>query len=70
MLHFVCLSLSFDHIKHHPVVCYASNQSLLCIVMHSSDYSILSMLLIIFEEGPLTAHLREEFSEEVGVYEN
>jgi len=28
------------------------------------------MSLIIFEEGPLTTHLREEFREEVGIYEN
>lgn len=64
MLHFLCLSLNFDHI----ILLFAVHQTK-AYVAHSCDCSILSMPLII-EEGLLTAHLREEFREEVGIYEN
>lgn len=46
------------------------HQTKACYVAHSSDYLILSIPLIIFEEQPLTAHVRVGFREEVGIYEN
>lgn len=43
------------------------HQTNACYVARSSEHSILSMPVIIFEEGPLTTYLREEFREEVGI---